>query len=290
MVTVCTLLPRAERAGVDAAGRGYFTTLHGDSVRDVLSAARRRRVDALVLSVHCGGGLELRDVAGFVREFPAIPAVALVSRHDRAAQEGLLRLGAAGIRAVVDCTDPEGWRRLRDLVGHGPSPGAARILGALLPALAGASTDVRLFFDALVQLAPVIKTVSGLARHLELTPSALLSRFYRAQLPSPKTYLTSVRLLHAAYLFDCCDRSIPAVAYRLDYSTPKMFRRHVKAQLGACADEFRRRFPFDVVVARFIAELITPYQERLSTFHPLAKLGDQGPVLLWSRPPALRGP
>src|ERR1700730_4626858 len=82
MVTVCTVLPAPERPRLDAAGDGYFTALHVDSFRDVLSTARRRRVDALVISVHRCGGQELPVVARFVREFRAIPAVALVSRHD----------------------------------------------------------------------------------------------------------------------------------------------------------------------------------------------------------------
>src|SRR2546422_4186967 len=79
MVTVCTVLPPTERPRVDAAGDGCFATLHADSLRDVLRAARTRRVDALVISVHRCHGDELPAVARFVREFPAIPAVALVS-------------------------------------------------------------------------------------------------------------------------------------------------------------------------------------------------------------------
>src|SRR5213596_1844793 len=99
MVTVCTVLPPPERPRVDAAGDGCFTTLH---------AARRTPVDALVLSVHRCHGEELPVVARFVREFPAIPAVALVSRHDCDVTETLLRLGATGVRTAVDCTQAAG--------------------------------------------------------------------------------------------------------------------------------------------------------------------------------------
>src|SRR6266853_1463930 len=128
MVTVCTVLPPPERPRLDAVGDGCFTTLHASSFRDALRAARRKRVDALVLSVHACRSDELPAVARFVREFPAIPAVALVSRHDRSATETLLKLGATGVRSAVDCTEPAGWQRLRDLVGHPASPVAARIL------------------------------------------------------------------------------------------------------------------------------------------------------------------
>src|SRR6266581_5091285 len=135
MVTVCTVLPPPERPRLDAAGDGCFTTLHASSFRDALRAARRKRVDALVLSVHACRGEELSAVARFVREFPAIPAVALVSRHDHTSTDTLLKLGATGVRSAVGCTDPAGWRRLRDVVGHPASPVAARVLARLVPAL-----------------------------------------------------------------------------------------------------------------------------------------------------------
>lgn len=278
MVTVCTVLPPADRPRIDAAGDGCFATLHADSFREVLNAARRKRVDALVISVHHCRGEALPAVARFVREFPAIPAVALVSRHDREATDTLLKLGATGVRAAVDCTQPGGWRRLRDLVGHPASPVAARILARLMPALEGAPEQARLFFDALARLAPVLTTVRGLARHLRITPSTLMSRFYRAGLPSPKTYLAGMRLLHAAHLLQNPGLSVADVAYRLDYSSPQSFGRHLKAMLGVTAGEFRRRFPFDVSLARYVDLLVTPHREALRAFHPLnAGMWDQGP-------------
>src|SRR5258705_11575684 len=147
MVTVCTVLPAPERPRIDAAGDGCFQTLHAESLREALHVARRGRVDAVVISVHGCHGEALPAVARFVREFPAIPAVALVSRHDWEATETLLRLGATGVRSAVDCTQPDGWRRLPDLVGHPASPVATRILARLLPPLGGAPEEARLFFE-----------------------------------------------------------------------------------------------------------------------------------------------
>jgi len=277
MVTVCTVLPPPERPRIDAAGDGCFDTLHADSLREALYVARRRRVDAVVISVHRCHGEALPGVARFVREFPAIPAVALVSRHDREATETLLRLGATGVRSAVDCTEPEGWRRLRDRVGHPASPVAARVLARLGPAL-GASSESRLFFEAVARLAPALTTVRGLARHLRVWPSTLMSRFHRAAIPSPKSYLAVRRRLHAAFLFQNPGLSVSDVAYRMDYSSPQSFGRHLRAVLGVTAGEFRRRFPFDVALARYIDLLITPYREALRAFHPFnAGSWDQGP-------------
>ena len=277
MVTVCTLLPPAERQRFEAVGDGCFVSLHAESCREVLTAARRRRVDAVVLSVHRCGGEELPTVARLVREFPAIPAVALVSRHDHHSTETLLRLGASGVRAAVDCTEPGGWRRLRELVGHPASPVAARILQRLIPSLGDEiPEDTRLYFEAMVRLAPAIRTVRGLARHLRLPASTLMSRFLRAQLPSPKTYLAAMRLVYAAYLFRNPGLSVADVAYRLDFSSPQSFSRHLKAMLGVTAGEYRRRFPFDVALARYVDLLVTPYRETFRAFRPLYAGGDQG--------------
>ena len=273
MVTVCTFLPPAERPRLEAAGNGCFAAVHADSARELFAAARRHRVDALVISVHRCCTDELPAVARFV------PAVALVSRPDSDAPQTLLRLGATGVRTAVDCTDAGGWRRLRDLVAHPASPVAARILAHVVPELADVSEDTRLFFEALARLAPVLCTVRGLARHLRARPSTMMSRFYRAGLPSPKSYLAAMRLLHAAYLFQNPGLSVADIAYRLDFSSPQSFSRHLKTLLGVTATEFRHRFPFDVALARFCDLLITPYREALRAFHPLnAGMWDQGPT------------
>jgi AraC-like DNA-binding protein len=282
-VTVCTVIPAPERPRLDAVGDGCFNTLHAESLREALYVARRRPVDAVIISVHRCHGEALPGVARFVREFPAIPAVALVSRHDREATETLLRLGATGVRSAIDCTEPDGWRRLRDLVGHPASPVAAQILARLIPPVTPGrgepfSHETRLFFEAVARLAPALSTVRGLARHLRVRPSTLMSRFHRAGLPSPKSYLAGMRLLHAAFLFQNPGLSVSDVAYRMDYSSPQSFGRHLRAVLGVTAGEFRRRFPFDVALTRYVDLLITPYREALRAFHPFnAGAWDQGP-------------
>src|SRR3989442_14899024 len=128
MVTVCTVLPPPERPRLDAVGDGCFTTLHTSSFRDALRAARRKRVDALVLSVHVCRGDELPAVARFVREFPAIPPVALVSRHDRSATETLLKLGATRVRSAGGRPPPPRARPRPGPGGHPAPPGAAPLL------------------------------------------------------------------------------------------------------------------------------------------------------------------
>ena len=279
MVTVCTVLPQDERPRVEAAGSGCFATLHAESVREAHETVRRGRVDAMLISVHyCRDGDALPGVARLVRDFPSIPAVALVSRRDPRAGETLLQLGAQGVRTAVDCTDAAGWHRLRHLVGRPASPVTVRVLDRLRPALHDATGEARLFFEAVARLAPVLPTVRAIARHLRHRPSTLMSRFYRAGLPSPKSYLAGMRLIHAAYLLESPGLSVADVAHRLDYSSPQSFGRHLRAMLGLSAGEYRSRFPFDVALSRYVDLLITPYREALRSFRPLnAGLGDQGP-------------
>jgi AraC-like DNA-binding protein len=146
----------------------------------------------------------------------------------------------------------------------------ARIQGPILDALAAAPADARLFVEAIIRLAPDTPTVTSLAQRLYVRPSTLMSRFARAGLPSPKNYLAAIRLLHAAYLFETVGLSVADVSYRLEYSSPQSFGRHLRAMLGLTALEFRRRFPFPVALARFIELMVEPYEAIWQAFHPVA--------------------
>ena len=136
------------------------------------------------------------------RSFPGVPTVALVTHHDAKASETLLRLGATGVRQVVDVTAPAGWSRLRQVVAEPASRGAARILAPVFAALPVLAPDARVFLEVLVRLAPEAPAVRSLASRLEIKPSTLMSRFSRSGLPSPKTYLAAVRLLYASQYFE----------------------------------------------------------------------------------------
>jgi AraC-like DNA-binding protein len=268
--TIATVLLPGERPSVDAAGSGCFAIVHRDSIPDAIRVVRERPVDAMLVSVHRCQTAQMDALSHFLRDFPEIPAVALVSRHDTAATEALLNLGASGIRQVVDVTSPSGWQRLRELVSGPASRSSARIQAQLFDVLGDVPPDTRLFFEAMIRLAPDTVTVRKLAKRLQIRPSTLMSRFSRAHLPSPKSYLATTRLLHAAVLLEGPGLSIADVAYRLEYSSPQSFGRHVRALMGITSSEFRNRLPFPTAMQRFINIMITPYLEALRGFHPLA--------------------
>ena len=133
----------------------------------------------------------------------------------------------------------------------------------------GLPPDARIFLELLIRLAPETPAVRSVATRFEIKPSTLMSRFARAGLPSPKTYLAALRLLYAAQFFEGGGRSVADVAYRLDCSSPQSFGRTIRAILGITPGEFRRRFPFPTALERFLAQLVVPYGRVWAGFHPL---------------------
>lgn len=256
---------------MDAAGSGWFSVVHRESIPDAIRAVRERPVDAILLSVHRCPEPQIDLLGTLVRGFPGIPTVALVSRHDPQGSEALLHLGASGVRQVIDVTGPEGWHRLRQVLGQPVSRDAARVQGPVLRALGDVPPDTRLFFEALIRLAPEVPTARQLADRLGVRCTTLMSRFSRAGLPSPKSYLAAVRLVHATLLFERPGYTVADVAYRLDYSSPQSFGRHVRALLGITSSELRRRYSFDLAVERFVAVMVKPYLEVWAGFRPLAR-------------------
>jgi AraC-like DNA-binding protein len=268
-VTVAAVLAPRDRAALEAAGVGCFSVVHRGTLPEAVQVVRERPVDAIVFSVHECRGAEVDELDDLVRRFPDLPTVALLTKNDPDAPGALLRLGATGIRHVIDVTAPAGWRRLRHLLAEPASRPAAKILGKVMDALPDLPTNTRLFLELMVRTAPSTPVARTLAVHTRTRPSTLMSRFTRAGLPSPKTYLAALRLLYAAQFFDQEGLSITDVAYRLECSSPQSFGRHVRATLGITPGEFRRRFNFDTAIDRFVEVLIRPYRESWTNFHPL---------------------
>ncbi len=268
-ISVATVIEPRMRARLDAAAQGSFTAYHAETVSDAIRAVRERPIQAVFVSPSCVEAEELPRVASLVDSFPGVPTVALVSHHDPLSSERLLDLGAFGVRKMVDLSERHGWYFLRELVAHPTSPTAARIFRELNLALERATRDCRAVFDTIVRTAPVVTSVLSLTGHFAVVHSTFTSRFLRAGLPSPKRYLVAVRILYSAALFELPGLSVADVAYRLQYSSPQSFGRHLRSVMGTTAGEFRSRYPFDVALNDFVRRLIAPYRVVFRTFHPL---------------------
>jgi AraC-like DNA-binding protein len=288
---IATLLTPSERPRVDAAGEGCYRTLHRDSMDDLIRDLKSRRIHAVLVSVTCAGGESTR-LASLVREFPRVPAVALLSEFELKTPHAVLALGQSGIRRLVDVRQASGWRELRAALMADSGDGGQRgMLGQLALDLAGAPDDCRRFFETLFTSSPRIGNVRLLARHLEVLPSTLMSRFFRAGAPAPKRYLAMARLVRAARLFENSGFSIANVSNHLDYSSPQSFGRHVRTLLHMTAGDFRHRYDGAGMFERFRTELVLPYLTVLRSLRPLtAPPGWSGPASRRELPGRSPGP
>lgn len=266
---IITLLTPAERPRVDAAGEGYYRTLHRENVDDLIRDLKSRQVHAVLVSVACAGS-QMSRVASLVREFPRVPAVALLSELEPKTPHAVLALGQSGIRRLVDVRLATGWRELRGaLMADMGDNGQRSILGQLAVDLAGAPDDCWHFFETLFTCSPRIGNIRMLSKHLAVLPSTMMSRFYRAGVPAPKRYLAMARLVRAARLFENAGFSIANVANHLDYSSPQSFGRHMRTLLHMTAGDFRARYDGTGMFERFRGELILPYLMVLRELRPL---------------------
>lgn len=267
---VATMLAPDERSHLDAMGHGTYRTLHRESLDEILRDLRGDGADAVVLGLGRIDGRSTQSLARLVREFPRVPAVAVLSHPDPAAAPLALALGHAGVRKLVDVRSPAGWHELRLLLAQQRQEHADRRLSAMLrETLPGMHPDTRRFFDALTTAAAELTTVRELARSLGVRASSLTSRFYRAGVPAPKRFLAMSRLVRAAALLENPGVSIAQVAYRLGFTSPQCFNRHIKRWTGHTAWEFRGASGLDRMLGEFKTRLIEPYVEALTALRPL---------------------
>ncbi len=286
---VLTVLDPDERPRVDAAGAGLYRAIHKDSVSEALEDLKRRRVSAVLVSVVRCGREGDRRMAAIVREFPSVPTVALLGAAPTSA-EALLQLGNAGITRLVDVRQPQGWGRLRQLLAEQAVQEVDRLaLDAIRRELGDVAPDCWRFFEALFVVSERVGTIRELALRMGVLPSTVMSRFFRAKLPSPKRYLAYARLLQAARLFEDGGHSIADVSNALDYSSPQSFGRHVRSLLGMTAGEFRARYTSSRLIERFLDDLVRSHRAALRTLQPLAVRPGMrlAPPSVASRVPAL---
>src|SRR5882724_5535649 len=268
---VSTILTPLERSRVDAAAQGLCDSLHRESLDEVLSDLRDQKANLVLISVTRYGTQSSSRVAAMVREFPRIPAVALLTETQNSTPHATLALGQLGIRTLIDARMPSGWQTLRNLfVSHGSADLQRSALAQISLDLPGVSKDCWRFFELLFDTSPRISTVRQLARHLNILPSTLMSRFFRAQLPAPKRYLSLARLIRAARLFENPGLSVARVANHLDYSSPQSFGRHVRTVMKMSPVKFRSTYDGQGMLQFFRTELILPYVDVLCVFRPSA--------------------
>jgi AraC-like DNA-binding protein len=269
LMPVTTILTPGERQRVDAAAEGLYSALHRESFDEVLADLRERRAGAVLISIARYGLQSSARMAAMVREFPRVPAMALLTETHYSTPQNLLSLGQLGVRILIDARQPSGWQALRDILAAERSNDLQRTaLGQLSSDLSGAPADCWRFFELLFSNTPQVHTVRQLARQMNILPSTLMSRFFRAHLPPPKKYLSTARLIRAAKLFENPGLSIASVANYLDYSSPQSFGRHVRTVMKMSPVTFRETYDGVGMLQFFRNELVLPHVDILRAFKP----------------------
>ncbi len=270
---VITFLTPGERQRVDAAGEGCYTTVHRESIDDVFADLRSQQVSAVLVSVLRYQQQHAAHVARLVREFPRVPAVALLTATEARTTQSVLSLGQQGIQAIVDVRDPSGWRDLRHFVTREEAGSIEQAaIECIRDTLPDATDDALRFLDGLFLAPRSMTTVRQLARQLGVVPTTFMSRFFRARLPAPKRYLAAARLVRAARLFENPGHSITHVAFLLEYSSPQSFSRHVQHVMHCGAAEFRRRYDGFAMLEHLCTELLEPHRDIFRTFTPFTAM------------------
>ena len=273
---VATWLTTRERIQVDAAKPDAIVTRHRSNVRGVRDDIETGEAAAAVVSTALVHRAEAREIGALIRACPESPVIALVDDTDEAqALAGALMLGRAGVEVLIDCRRPDGWRFLRgamsaDRVRNTFMHEALRIILDDLGAVRGECAEgcVR-FFTTIFEPCP--SNAKVMAARLGVMSSTLMSRFFRAGLPSPKRYAIFARLVWAAHFAETTDASYRAIAYRLGASSSQSFGRTLRTFLGMTATEFRGAFTGRAMLDHFRAHLVHPYLDTLRGFDPVAE-------------------
>lgn len=265
---IATILDEVERSTIDAATGGYVAAIHARNVHEAIRTVRERDVKAVLVSPRCVSRADVANVARLAQEFPGVPLVAVLSHHGGDYSERLLQLGNSGVHTMVDLSKRDGWKRLRTMVVREATNLSNQILAATFDALQAPTSGTRHFFETLVGRAPRMPAARTLIAQFDVPASTLISRFFRAGLPSPKRYLAAVRLTYAASLMRVEGLSLGDVAYRLDFSSPQSFSRHIRTATGMTGTEFRERVTFRSALRDFTERLILPFRATFRTFHP----------------------
>lgn len=273
---VVTWLGLRDRIRLDAATTDQLTVLHVDALPEVLGAITSGQADAVLLSAARIQPSAVPLLTRLVRGFPATPVAGFIGENDDAsgAITGALRLGQAGVTTVLDCRSPSGWAALRSTFSPRHMPDAflracvALTLGEIDGQAGAACSDGLARFFSLV-FTPDVTSAKLVGVHLGVRSCTLMSRFYRAGLPSPKRYLAMARLVWAAHLAESPGLSISTIAGRLDASSPQSFHRSLRLLTGRTAAEFRRTVTGATMFDQFCATLVAPHREALRTFDPV---------------------
>ena len=273
---VSTWLTPRERQQVDAAAPECVRAMHRDELQSLRRDLERNDADGALVSAARVDRSALPTLAALVLGFPAYSIIGIVSDvPEHVAISASLLFGQAGILTVADVRTARGWQDFRRLCDCARQPDAfmRHALSSILADVACDDTEpcsrgLAEFFRQV--FSPRLTSAKELSGELGVQPSTLMSKFFRAGLPSPRQYVAYARLVWAAHLGEQPAISISAIATRLNASSPQSFHRSVRTLMGMSAAEFRRRYDGAKALEHFRSRLVAPYRDALSHFDPIS--------------------
>jgi AraC-like DNA-binding protein len=252
---------------------------HRQTISEIANDFASGIADGAVISAARASDTDVTALAALVRGFPMRQVVGLIGEvSEKDAFAAALLFGRVGVRAIVDVRAANGWRDFRNVFNCASQPNAfiRDAVAAILREIASGNSEAcdgrNEFFRA--AFSPRVTNAKELSKRLGVLPSTLMSRFFRAGLPSPKQYVATARLVWAAHLAESPAMSVAAIADRLNASSPQTFHRVVRSQMRMSATEFRRAYTGGMMLDVFRAKLVTPYLRALQSFDPLAESGE----------------
>lgn len=239
---------------------------HAASVPAALAAVREGPTQAILIE-HDAVAPSSASAMGWLAHRSSAPLIALHSGWSPEFAGLLLKYGRYGVQDVVDVSTREGLHHLREILSSLSMSSGVRVAAVFEEELSHASAEMRFFLTSILRAAPHVTSARRLSEEFGVKTSTLMSRFFRAHLPSPKMYLALARLLYASLLLEDKRRSIAEVANQLRYSSPQSFGRHVRGIIGMTAGEFRER-SFESVAAHVVYQIIGKHRSTVAAFRP----------------------
>lgn len=220
---------------------------------EIEALVRSMSVDVIVVDPRVSGAVAVEPVRRLRERYPSIPVV-VYTRFQTDLAPALLAWGDAGVcgAAFLDISDGE-WD-LRRLVHVASTRSAAEeLFHTLEHELEDLDEAVRQALRVGLYEAATIQTVKEWAARTGIDRRKLYRLFRTSGLPTPKTCLQWVRLLHAARALSDPGVSVEDVVRRMSYSTPPNFWAHVRSVLGLTPVQMRWSVTPEDLAARFTA-------------------------------------
>ena len=147
-------------------------------------------------------------------------------------------------------------------------PVVQHVRQTLRDTLAHATPGAHAFFQALAVIPPEQSTADVFLRSLGCHPTTIISRFFRAGVPSPKAYIAAMRVVHWCALLDDDTMTMEAAAHTLRYSSSGAVCRHLRERFGVPPSVLRAKYSGEAMADHFLATMVTPYAETWRHFDP----------------------